>query len=117
MRKTLILIVALLLAAGAVGAEPGGSDIKCTADTTLSFTTGIGDPVGPSFVDIALDGKAAVKFIWFKDGATTRVSGSIARTLTMYLRDYVPPRSIYFAGGPDSAVVDLVTATEVIVTR
>lgn len=120
MKKILaVLLVALMcvLVAGAAHAEMTGSMIKCTADTTLSFTTGVGNPIGPNFFDIPVDGKAAIKFIWFKDDCMARVSGQIARTVTCYLRDYTPPFSQYFTSGPDSGVVDLVTATEVLIAK
>lgn len=111
-----ILAVALLVPSLASAWEPMIGDVKCTADTTLSFTTGL-NANGPKVFDFALDGKAYVKFIWFKDNNTARNAGAVSRTLTLFMRDYTPPRGLGFASGPDSAVVDLVTATEVIVTR
>lgn len=111
-----LLAICLLVPTVAAAWEPIVGDIKCTADTTLSFTTGL-NANGPKVIDFALDGKAAIKFVWFKDNNTARNAGAISRTLTLLLRDYTPPRGMGFASGPDSAVVDLVTATEVIVTR
>jgi len=115
MRKFLLVLILLTLAAPAV-ADVTGDDIKCVADTTLSFTTGL-KQAGPHFVDFALDGNAAVKLVWFKKPGTGREAGDIARSLLIFLRDYTPPRSPYFPTGPDSADVDIVTAAELIISR
>ncbi len=119
MRKSLCVVAMLVVAlVSPATADPGGSDIVATAATGVSFTTGLGTQVGPSFVDLATDGSAWVKFIWFKDALTDRAdSTQIARKLVIQLRDYTPPRSIYFPSGPDSARVVPVTATEVVITR
>lgn len=115
MRKFLPILILLALAAPAV-ADVTGNDIKCVADTTLSFTTGL-KQAGPHFVDFALDGNAAVRLVWFKKPGTGRETGDIARSLLILLRDYTPPTSLYFPTGPDSGEVDLSTATEVLIRR
>ena len=118
MKRFLLLTLFLVaLAATPAAAEMTGSMIKCTADTTLSFTAGIGNPIGPNFMDFPCDGKACVKLIWFKEDCTARASNQIARTVILYLRDYTPPFTQYFPSGPDSGVIDLVTATELLVVR
>lgn len=115
--KRFALVLVLLAVASPALADLTGSDIKCVADTTLSFTTGL-KQAGPRFVDLALDGNAAVRFVWFKKpGDGTRTSGNIARSVLVFLRDYTPPTSLYWATGPDSAKVDLSTATEVLIRR
>lgn len=117
MFKRLILILVVLALASPALADLTGSDIKCVADTTLSFTTGLKQQ-GPKFVDFALDGNAAVRLVWFaKPGDGTRDAGNIARSLLVFLRDYTPPTSLFFPTGPDSAKVDLSTATEVLIRR
>jgi len=58
--------------------------------------------------------------MWFKEGTTGRAaadSANIVARVMVQLRDYTPPRSLYFPSGPDSVYIDLITATEVIVTR
>lgn len=115
--KRLFLILLLALMAPAAWADLTGNDIKCVADTTLSFTSGMKSS-GPRFMDFALDGNAAVKVIWFKKpGDGTRDEANIARSVLIFLRDYTPPTSLYWATGPDSAVVDVSTATEVLIRR
>ena len=114
--KRFALVLLLLAVAAPAAADVTGSDIKCVADTTLSFTTGLKQS-GPKFVDFALDGNAAVKLIWFKRPGTGRDAGDIARSVLIFLRDYTPPTSLYFPSGPDSARVDLSTATEVLIRR
>jgi hypothetical protein len=115
MRKFLPVLILLALAAPAV-ADVTGNDIKCVADTTLSFTTGL-KQAGPHFVDFAQDGNAAVQLVWFKKPGTGRGSGDIVRSLLVFLRDYTPPTSLYFPTGPDSGDVDLVTASEMLIRR
>jgi hypothetical protein len=114
--SAILLAVVVCFVAGTAEADPTGSDIRCSADTTLSFTTGL-KTNGPRFVDLAGDGSAAIKFIWFKDDNTARNAGAISRSLLVYLRDYAGPRGFFFASGPDSADVDLSSASEVIVTK
>ena len=113
----ILLVVVVALMAMPVMAEPTGDDIKCVADTTLSLTTGLGDPIGPSFMEFAQDGNAVVKLVWFMGGATARSAPNVARTLLLVLRDYGGPRSFYFPSGPDSADIDMVTAAEMVVTK
>ena len=115
MRKFLPVLILLALAAPAV-ADVTGDDIKCVADTTLSFTTGL-KQAGPHFVDFAQDGNAAVKLVWFKKPGTGREAGDIARSLLIFVRDYSGARGFFFPTGPDSGDVDLVTATELVVSR
>jgi len=115
--KRFALVLVLLALASPALADVTGSDIRCVADTTLSFTTGL-KQAGPHFTDFALDGNAAVRLVWFKKpGDGTRTSGNIARSVLVFLRDYTPPTSLYWATGPDSAKVDLSTATEVLIRR
>lgn len=115
--RTILVALALLAVASPALADLTGSDIRCVADTTLSFTTGL-KQAGPRFVDFALDGNAAVRLVWFKKpGDGTRDAGNIARSVLVFLRDYTPPTSLYWATGPDSAKVDLSTATEVLIRR
>lgn len=114
--RTILVALALLAVASPALADLTGSDIRCVADTTLSFTTGL-KQAGPRFVDFAADGNAAVRLVWFKRPGTGRDAGDIARSAIIYLRDYSGPRGFYFAAGPDSADVDIVTATEMVVTR
>lgn len=116
MRFLAFLIV--LLAATSAFADFTGSDVVITSATGVSLTTGLGNPVGPSFVEFALNGTGYAKFIWFKDNCTSRSdSTQIVRKLVVQLRDYTPPRSIYFPSGPDSARVVPVTASEVILSK
>jgi hypothetical protein len=114
--KRFALVLVLLAVASPALADLTGSDIKCVADTTLSFTTGLKQS-GPKFMDFALDGNAAVRLVWFKRPGTGRDSGDVARSVLIFLRDYTPPTSLYFPSGPDSAKVDLSTATEVLIRR
>lgn len=111
------LVLVLILVTAASTALAGVNDIKCTADTTLSLTTTLGNPVGPSAVTLVADGKAYLKFIWFKDNCTDRVSGQIVDTAVVFLRDYTPPRYYPMPSGADSVVVDMVTATELLVIK
>jgi hypothetical protein len=121
MRK--ILVVLLMVLALPVAAGPSVSDVPITATGGVSLTTGIGSPVGPMLFDLATDGSAWAKFIWFKDGLTS--AGATARTdstmialkIVVQLRDYTPPRSLYFPSGPDSVHVGSSSATEVILSR
>jgi len=121
MRK--ILVVLLIALALPAVAGPNVSDVVKTASGGVSLTTGIGSPMGPMMFDFATDGTAWAKFIWFKDGLTS--AGATARTdstmiaakLVVQLRDYTPPRSLYFPSGPDSVYIGLGTATEVILSR
>lgn len=120
MRTLFIVLVALLVAVPAL-ADSTGNDIVKTSSGGTALTTALGNPVGPSFVEFATDGSAYVKFIWFKDGCTSRAAADttaqVVRKLVLQLRDYTPPRSMYFPSGPDSIYVGLGTATEVIITR
>jgi hypothetical protein len=122
MRKILVVLLVVLVAVPAL-AGPTRSDVAITATGGVSLTTGIGSPVGPMLFDMATDGSAWAKFIWFKDGLTS--AGATARTdstmiamkIVVQLRDYTPPRSLYFPSGPDSVHVGLSSATEVILSR
>jgi len=118
MKRLTLILLALIVALPTVAAawEPKLPDVKCTADTTISLTTGL-NAVGAKDYDFALDGNAYVKFVWFKRNNATREAATISRTLTLFLRDYTPPRGLGFASSPDSLVVDLVTATEVLISR
>lgn len=117
MRKFLVVLAVLLLAVPAM-AEFWASDAVLTAAGSVRLTTKLGSPVGPSLIDIATDGSAWVKFIWFSDACTDRAdSTQIIRKLVLQVRDYTPPRSLYFPSGPDSIRVGLGTATEVIISR
>lgn len=122
MKRLLFLVLALLLLAAPVAmADLTGNDIVRTTAGGNALTTGLGSPIGPSFIDLATDGSAWVRFIWFKDGCTSRAAADSAtqwsRKLVVQLRDYTPPRSMYFPSGPDSVAVGLGTATEVIISR
>jgi hypothetical protein len=115
----ILLVVVVLMVAVPVMADLTGNDIVLTAASSdASLTTGLGNPLGASFVDFATDGTAWAKLIWFRDGCTDRAdSTQIARKLVVQLRDYTPPRSLYFPSGPDSVKSGLITATEVILSR
>jgi hypothetical protein len=122
--KLLIAGVALfvLFVAAAVIAGPNQSDVLVTTDRGIAITTGLGNPVGPSFFDLAANETAWAKFIWFKSDNTGRAVGTIdslniVSRVMIQLRGTLPPRSLYFPSGPDSVYIDLITATEVIVTR
>ena len=119
--RILLLVLVALLVAGSAMADASGSDIVKTSSGGSALTTTLGNPVGPSFVEFATNGTAYVKFIWFKDGCTSRAAADttaqVVRRLVMQLRDYTPPRSMYFPSGPDSIYVGFGTATEVIITR
>ena len=119
MRMILFVLVLALVALPAV-AGPTRSDVAVAADGGVAITTGLGSPVGPSMFDLATDGTAWAKFMWFKEGTTGRAaadSANIVARVMVQLRSYTPPRSLYFPSGPDSVYIDLITATEVIVTR
>lgn len=109
--RFLALVIVLLVAAAAYA----GGDIKCTADTTLSLTTGLNDPAGPTLFDLPANGTAYLKFVWFKSNATARDGSNVADTYTVFVRDWTPPRSLYFPSSPDSVKIDLGTATELFV--
>lgn len=111
------LVLVLILVTAASTALAGTPDIKCTADTTLSLTTGIGNPVGPSALTIVSNGKACIKLLWFKDNTTKRGGAQVVDSTYVYLRDYTPPRYVPMPSGADSAVVDIVTATELLVIK
>ena len=113
--RFLVLITILVLAAGAAFA--GSPDIKCTADTTYSLTTGLGNPVGPSALTLVTDGNAVIKFLWFKDNLTKRGGSVVSDSTYVYLRSYTPPRYFPMPSGADSMVVDMVTATELLIIR
>lgn len=115
MRSILILVFALVAVTAFAGEEA-----LVTADGGVSFTTGH-YTTGPNTFDVATDGSASIKFMWFADADRT----SIVRTdpvatygeATYALRSALPPRSFVFAGdGPDSCYVDVTTASEVIIT-
>lgn len=108
MRKILILCLALVAVAASAEIV---SESLVTSDSGLSLTD-VYNQTGPSAVDIATNGSATIKFIWF--GADSRTTQ--AKSITHYLRSDFPPRHFSFAGGPDSAYVDVDTATEVIVS-
>jgi hypothetical protein len=113
--RSLVLILILALAAGAAFA--GTPDIKCTADTTRSLTIGLGNPVGPSQLTFVTDGKAVVKLLWFRDSTTARGGAQVVDSTYVYLRDYTPPRTYSMPSGADSMVIDMVTATELLIVR
>jgi hypothetical protein len=115
-----ILVLAMILVAGTAMAGPTASDIVITADGGRALTAGLGSPMKPMLFDIATDGTGWVKFIRFKDGMTGLAaadSGQITLKIVVQLRDYTPPRQIYLPAGADSVYVDLVGATEVIISR
>ena len=117
-----ILVLAMILVAGTALAGPTASDIVITADGGRALTAGLGSPMKPMLFDIATDGTGWVKFIRFKDGMTGRAypstdSTQITMKIVVQLRDYTPPRQIYLPAGADSVYVDLVGATEVIISR
>lgn len=121
MRNKLMLVVALVGLAFVVTdavAGPTVSDVVISADRGVSLTTKLVGQSGPSLYDFATDGSAWAKFIWFSDDCTDRADSTqiIARVMVQ-LRDYTPPRSPYFPSGPDSVYIDLITATEVILSR
>jgi hypothetical protein len=120
MRKFLAVLCLALVMAAPVAAGPTRSDVAITADGGVALTTGLGNPVGPMLFDMATDGVAFAKFMWFKDGITGRApadSANVVARVVVQLRDYTPPRTLYFPSGPDSVYVDLITATEVILSR
>lgn len=116
---TLTLMVTMVAVAAMAG--PTVKDAVLTADGSVQFTTKLDDPSGPTMFDIAGNGPAWIKFIWFKSGTTSRAAADSATTIALsmvfQIRSYTPPRSFYFPSGPDSAYVDLVGATEVIISR
>lgn len=117
MRKILAVLLVVLVAVPTV-AGPTRSDVVKSASGGVAITTGLGSPVGPSIFDFATDGTAYARFIWFKDPSTDRAdTTTYATTLVVQLRDYTPPRSLYFPSGPDSVYIGLGTATEVILSR
>jgi hypothetical protein len=113
--RFLVLVLILVMAASA--ALAGTPDIKCTADTTLSLTTGLGNPVGPTALTLVSDGKACIKFLWFRDNLTARGGAQVVDSTYVFLRDYTPPRYFPMPSGADSAVVDIVTATELVIVK
>jgi len=121
MRKCVLFVAALLLLAVPAAADLTGSDIVLAASGGRALTTGLGSPVGPMFIDLATDGSAWVRFFWFKDNCTSRAAADSAtqwaRTLVIQVRDYTPPRPMYFPSGPDSVYVGFGTASEVIISR
>lgn len=118
MRKCVLFVVALLLLAVPAAADLTGSDIVLTSSGGRALTTGLGSPSGPMFIDLATDGTAWVKFLWLKDGCTDRAdSTQLVRKLVVQVRDYTPPRPMYFPSGPDSVHVGFGTASEVIISR
>lgn len=120
MRLLLILVLVIALAVPAA-AGPTRSDVVRTSSGGVAITTGLGSPVGPSLFDVATDGTAALKFVWFKDPCTSRAAADStaqqAAIVWVQLRDYTPPRSLFFPSGPDSVYVLFGTATEVILSR
>jgi len=117
MRKFLA-VLALMMVALPVLAGPTRSDVVLSADGGVRLTTALRGQSGPSFIDIATDGSAWIKFLWFSDDCTDRAdSTQITLKVVVQLRDYTPPRSMYFPSAPDSAYGDLVGATEVIISR
>jgi tetrahydromethanopterin S-methyltransferase subunit H len=115
-----VALIGLVLVAAQALAGPTQSDVAVTADGGIAITTKLGSPVGPSLFDMATNGTAWAKFMWFKEETTGRAaadSANIVARVMVQLRDYTPPRSLYFPSGPDSVYIDLITATEVIVTR
>lgn len=113
-----VALIGLVLVAAQALAGPTQSDVAVTADGGVRITTKLGSPVGPSLFDMACDGSAWAKFIWFSDACTDRADSTqtIAEVMVQ-LRDYTPPRTLYFPSGPDSVYIDLITATEVILSR
>jgi len=111
MKKYVFLIIAVALVAAVALAELNGEQLV-TADGGLSLTTGFYG-VGPNGVDVATDGDATIVFYWFADASRSTV---VKTSPTFNLRSAYPPRHFTFSGGPDSAYVDVDTATEVIVS-
>jgi hypothetical protein len=115
--KRILVVLALVLVALAAFAANDREEI-ITADGGGSLTKGLNFWSGPQFVDVASNGTATIKFLWFNNAATDRADSNLAEIGPNWvLRDWTGPRSFGpFAGAPDSFFVDLGTATEVIVS-
>lgn len=121
MRKVLTIVAVLLVAGLALAANPREKVV--TADGGGSITTGLYFYAGTNRVDVASNGSATIKFLWFAKDATERADSTLAGAeksesgVVWALRDWTGPRSFHFpTGAPDSFYVDVTTATEVIVS-
>ena len=109
MRKILI-VCGLLIVAGLALAESTNESV-IAADGGLRLYTG--SLTGPASIDFLADGTATVVFKWMSQEAPTIV---VSKTTGPFELRANVPRSFGFAGGPDSVIFDLTTATEVITT-
>jgi len=115
--RFLIIMLAALVSLPAFA----GEEALVTADGGVSFSTGhyLG---GPLSLDVATNGNATIKFMWFapadRDSVLKTEPIGTYGEATFALRSSLPPRSFSFDGyaGPDSAYIDVDTATEVIIT-
>ena len=115
MRLFIVLLIALLAVPAIAGEET-----VVTADGGVSFTSGQYG-FGPNTVDVATDGNAMIRFMWLlpadRDSIIQSDPAATYGDTAYSLRSTLPPRSFRFFGdGPDSAFVNLDTATEVIIT-
>jgi hypothetical protein len=123
MKRTffVVLLTCLIgMATWPTGMALAGEEATVTADGGLSFTAGLYGS-GPRVIDVATDGNASIKFLWFHPTSRDSIvrvdpAGTFGNS-SYALRTAYPPRYFQFSGdGPDSAYVDLDGASEVIVT-